>query len=210
MDQITYERPREKLRSRGVSFLTNAELIQVILGSGTTTISVAKLAKRVAERVASEVSSYDELLTIKGIGHARACQLLASVELGKRVVSKVSSGSRPHVNEMVLHSDARAMPSRILCIWMNGAGEEMDRKFYDAVKEEAGSVVARRIFADVVSVGARSLCIVLSRGKRPLIPTTSDLVLLKALEDASVLLQIRINFIHAVNTYSAKDWSNEV
>lgn len=189
MNQTTYERPREKLRSRGINFLTNVELIQVILGSGTATISAAKLAKKVAAQVVADPLSYDTLLAIKGIGHARACQLLASVELGRRITSKRPNIIQIHVDE---------------------AGKEMDRKFYDVVKGESGGVLARRVFADVVSVGARSLCIVVSRGKRPLIPTSADLTLLKALKEASVLLQVRINFIHAVNAYSVKDWSSEV
>lgn len=210
MDQTTYERPREKLRSRGINFLTNVELIQVILGSGTATISAAKLAKKVAAQVVADPLSYDTLLAIKGIGHARACQLLASVELGRRITSKRPNIIQIHVDEALLHKDARAMSSRILSVWIDGAGKEMDRKFYDVVKGESGGVLARRVFADVVSVGARSLCIVVSRGKRPLIPTSADLTLLKALKEASVLLQVRINFIHAVNAYSVKDWSSEV
>jgi DNA repair protein RadC len=210
MDQMTYERPREKLRSRGISFLTNAELIQVILGSGTATISAAKLAKKVAEQVVAGLLNYDELVAIRGIGHARACQLLASVELGRRVITANQTTIQSLINETLLHSDARAMPSRILCVWLNGAGEEMDRKFYDVAKGELGNVLARRIFADVVSVGAHSLCIVISRGRRSLIPATSDLTLLKAIKEAAILFQVRVNFVHAVNTKSVEDWSAEV
>jgi DNA repair protein RadC len=90
------ERPREKLLNHGCDFLTNSELIAIMLRSGIknngTAISALDLAKSILSRFGSLNELLDvsvsELSEIKGIGTAKAIQLIASIELGKRVISE--------------------------------------------------------------------------------------------------------------------------
>lgn len=85
MGQILYQRPREKLRSQGVQALTSTELLQLIIGSGSAKVSGAKLARMVEQVLATGVVSYEALVAVRGVGEAKACQVLAVVELGKRL-----------------------------------------------------------------------------------------------------------------------------
>lgn len=85
MDQLLFDRPREKLQLRGVSFLTSTELVQLILGSGSSYGSVAKLSRLVAQLASKGELTSDNLCSIKGIGQAKASQILAAVEFGKRL-----------------------------------------------------------------------------------------------------------------------------
>lgn len=83
------DRPREKLRDKGIKSLTNAELIAILLRSGTRTMSAVDLAKQMLSRAhqkLSELSRFDlaDLLQIKGIGEAKATTILAALELGRR------------------------------------------------------------------------------------------------------------------------------
>lgn len=84
MEQGIYQRPREKLRERGVHTLLTVELLQVIIGSGGPKASGAVLARLVGELFINETVSYQSLVAIDGIGDAKACQLLAVYELATR------------------------------------------------------------------------------------------------------------------------------
>ncbi len=79
-----HARPREKLLAHGVAHLTDAELLAVILGSGTRKQNVLKLSEKVLKpglRVVAE-STVERLQKIKGIGTVRATKILACAELG--------------------------------------------------------------------------------------------------------------------------------
>jgi DNA repair protein RadC len=73
------------MRNRGVSALSLTELLQLIIGSGSAQLSGAKLARVVEEKVTQNDISLDMLKVIPGIGEAKACQILAALEVGKRL-----------------------------------------------------------------------------------------------------------------------------
>ncbi len=82
------QRPREKLLTKGIATLTEAELIAILLRSGTTKKSALALAEDIIENIGGieqllEVS-YDELVRIKGIGQAKALSIIAAMEIARR------------------------------------------------------------------------------------------------------------------------------
>lgn len=85
------ERPRERLRDFGPGQLSNAELIAILLRTGVEGESVLNLAARLLSQFGGLAGmarvSYGELCGVKGISDAKACQLLAAFELGRRLVS---------------------------------------------------------------------------------------------------------------------------
>ncbi len=82
-------KPREKMRSIGVNSLSNEELLAILLRTGGGGKSVLALSREILEefpRLSELVSaSLDELLSVKGIGMAKATSLKAALELGKRL-----------------------------------------------------------------------------------------------------------------------------
>jgi DNA repair protein RadC len=83
------DRPREKLILKGKSTLSNAELIAILIGSGSSNESAVELSKRIlasADNNLQALSKYDleELKEFKGIGEAKAISILAALELGRR------------------------------------------------------------------------------------------------------------------------------
>src|SRR5690606_31032626 len=75
------DRPRERLLRQGASSLSNQELIAIILGTGTKKESVLVLANRILMKFeklqALNEATVEEITSIKGIGEAKAAQLLA-------------------------------------------------------------------------------------------------------------------------------------
>ena len=85
------ERPRERLKGLGPSYLSNAELIAILLRTGIVGESVLSLSTRVLSQFGGIAGmarvTYGELCSLKGISEAKACQLLAAFEMGRRLVS---------------------------------------------------------------------------------------------------------------------------
>lgn len=85
------ERPRERLRESGPASLSNSELLAIILRTGTSSENVLSLAGRVLVRFGGLVglarASFGELCAERGVGQAKAAQLKAALELGRRLVS---------------------------------------------------------------------------------------------------------------------------
>jgi len=86
------ERPREKLLAQGADVLASAELLAILIGSGSRKESALYLASRVLALLPDGIGSLagiteKELMSISGIGEASAARILAAIELGKRAVS---------------------------------------------------------------------------------------------------------------------------
>ena len=83
------DRPREKLRDKGAEILSNAELLAILIGSGSPRESAVELMKRVLSDCHNNLNtlgkkSIQELCSYNGIGEAKAISILAACELGKR------------------------------------------------------------------------------------------------------------------------------
>lgn len=85
MEQIVYERPREKLRTQGSEALSMVELLQLVIGPGGHGASGATLAREVHALIVKGGVTYGNLLKINGIGGAKACQILGVYELATRL-----------------------------------------------------------------------------------------------------------------------------
>lgn len=83
------DRPREKLLIKGKSALSDAELIAILIGSGTTTVSAVDLSRMILRDVNYDLASLakmsvKDLMKFKGIGEAKAISIVAAMELGRR------------------------------------------------------------------------------------------------------------------------------
>lgn len=85
------ERPRERLKESGPASLSNSELLAIILRTGTAAENVLGLASRLLSRFGGLVglarASLGELCAERGVGQAKAAQLKAALELGRRLSS---------------------------------------------------------------------------------------------------------------------------
>ncbi len=99
-DWSAEDRPREKFTDKGASALSDAELIAILLRTGTATESAVDLSKRILNQCNNQLNeladiSIEQLTEIKGIGPAKAVTLQAAFELGRRIrTEKVAKKSR--------------------------------------------------------------------------------------------------------------------
>ena len=83
------DQPREKLMLKGKQILSDAELIAILIGSGSRNESAVELSKRILASVDNNLNvlgkmSIQQLMTFKGIGEAKAISIIAATELGRR------------------------------------------------------------------------------------------------------------------------------
>ena len=83
------DRPREKLSLQGRRSLTDAELIAILIGSGSNSESAVELGKRILHNCGNDLNhlcklSIQDLSKFKGIGEAKAISIIAALELGRR------------------------------------------------------------------------------------------------------------------------------
>ena len=83
------DRPTERLQRFGTDSLTDAELLAILIGSGTSQYSAVDIAKHVLGRFSGNLNTlgkarFDEFEDIEGVGTQTACKIMAAVELGKR------------------------------------------------------------------------------------------------------------------------------
>ena len=95
------ERPRERLRHYGPQSLNNADLLAILLRTGMQGENVIAMAHRLISRFKGleglGQASFTELTDEKGVSEAKACQLMAALELGRRAVS-LAREDKPLIN----------------------------------------------------------------------------------------------------------------
>jgi len=84
------DKPREKLKAKGVEALKDYELLAVLLGSGTKDRDVIALAKDIVKLFENDFENLtlEKLMNIRGLGPAKAMQILSAVELSRRYLIK--------------------------------------------------------------------------------------------------------------------------
>ncbi|MBX7127658.1 MAG: DNA repair protein RadC [Cyclobacteriaceae bacterium] len=83
------DRPREKMLLKGTTALSDAELVAILLGTGTSTVSAVELARRVLAAAGHDLNqlarlTIKDLTKVRGIGEAKAVTIVAALELGRR------------------------------------------------------------------------------------------------------------------------------
>lgn len=83
------DRPREKVIANGVQYLSDTELLAILLGSGMKNMTAVELARHILQRTGNNLhelgrQTLGDLLKVKGVGPAKAISVLAAMELGRR------------------------------------------------------------------------------------------------------------------------------
>ncbi|SDB95896.1 DNA replication and repair protein RadC [Pelagirhabdus alkalitolerans] len=160
------DRPRERLVELGASNLSSQELLAIIIGSGTKTESVQDLAKRLYAFFQGDESlreaSIEELTSIKGIGLAKAVNILASLELGKRAFKKVMPErlvirSPQDGAEFVMEEMRLLKQEHFVCLFLNTKNQIIHRQTIFIGSLSASIVHPREVFREAVKRSAASL-----------------------------------------------------
>lgn len=196
------DRPREKLLTKGSNALTDAELIAILIGSGTPKLSAVELAKFIMASVDNNLNrlarlSTKELMKIKGIGEAKAVTIIAAMELGRRRKDidqedrlKVS-GSKDIFNLMKGYfSD---LPHEEFWVILLNRGNRVIRKQQISQGGVAGTVADPKIiFKAALEELACGIILAHNHPSGNITASQQDIDLTKKLKEAGKLMEIQV------------------
>lgn len=162
-DMPEHSRPREKLREKGASALTDEELVAAILGMGTAGVDVRTIARQVAGLIREHKTglTLDHLLTVPGMGLAKAGQILSAFELARRHLLKDSVKITVAQDILPLVADiAGKQQEYFVCISLNGANEVIEKRLVTIGLRDKSPVHPREVFADVLADRAAAVVFV--------------------------------------------------
>jgi DNA repair protein RadC len=196
------DRPREKLVLKGKSSLSDAELIAILLGSGTPTLSAVDLAKRILQNIDHDLHalaslSAKEMMKIKGIGEAKAITIVAAMELGRRrkdleAIQKPKITSSNSVYE-ILKSDLLDIPHEEFWVLLLNRANRVIRKVCISQGGVSGTVVDPRIiFKHAVEALASGIIVAHNHPSGNLTASQADIRLTQKLKEGGKLLEIQV------------------
>lgn len=201
-------RPREKLQARGAESLSDYELLMAIIGSGNKQADVTKIARDVQKLLKEKGSSlaYEDLLSVKSLGPAKATQIMAGFELWRR---QFEVSERPIIDSpekaVAQLADIRDKKQEyFVCLTLDGANRLIARRIISIGTLTSSLVHPREVFADAITDRAASIVVAHNHPSRSLTPSTADIdITLRLLHAADIL---GIHFVeHLIIT--AKDFT---
>ncbi|MHC1626194.1 MAG: RadC family protein [Methanoculleaceae archaeon] len=190
------DRPREKIVRVGAQALSDTELIAAIIGGGTRNRDVLKLATDIIRKTEGKLTeaTYETLTAIPGVGEARACQLLAAIELGRRQLAGTHVKiSKPEDVLPFLQEIRNKKQEYFLCISLNGAGEVIESRVVTVGLLNFSPIHPREVFADPIGDRAASVILAHNHPSGTLEPSSQDIEITRRLVEAGNLLGIRVH-----------------
>jgi len=194
-DLPAHNRPREKLKERGASALTDEELVAAILGRGVEGQSLVAISKSVAKliRKHKEDLSVEHLTAVRGMGLAKAAQILSAFELARRHLIKDTVKIISAQDMIPLLADiADKKQEHFVCISLNGAHEVIKKRIVTIGLVDRSQVHPREVYADVISDRAAAVIFAHNHPSGDLKASDSDLKIHEQLTEAGKILGIRI------------------
>jgi DNA repair protein RadC len=196
------DRPREKLMNKGRTSLSDAELIAILLGSGSRNETAIQLSQRILNENHNNLNnlgqlSVNDLKKYKGIGEAKAVTVAAALELGRRR-KESEVVQKPKINTsndafQVISETLADIPHEEFWVLMLNRGNQVVRKEFISRGGVAGTVVdPRLVFKSAVEHLASSLILVHNHPSGNLKPSKEDIILTGKLKGAGKLLDISV------------------
>jgi len=196
------DQPREKLRDKGKSVLSDAELIAILIGSGNRNESAVALCQRILAGVNNNLSalgklSINQLIEFNGIGEAKAISIIAALELGRRrrvedALEHHKISSSRSVFELMQPLVGELPHEEFWIIYLNNSNKVI-RKIQLSKGGITGTLVDIRLaLKKALEVGATGIILVHNHPSGTLKPSEADKQLTKKLKTAGESLDIKV------------------
>jgi len=195
------DKPREKLLTKGVSALSNAELVAILIGSGTKDLSAVDLAKEILNNAENNINilgkkNVKELTKHKGIGEAKAITIVAALELGRRrkadenKITKITSSNDVYTLFFPLLSDLQHEEFWILTL--NRSNKVINKHRISQGGLSATIIDNKLIFNFILADLASSLILCHNHPSGNIQPSENDKQITNKIKQASKLFDITL------------------
>jgi len=196
------DRPREKLLQKGKSTLSNAELIAILIGSGSRNESAVALSKRILAAAALNLNelgklSASDLMEFKGIGEAKAVTIVAALELGRRrrgaeALEKKKITSSNSVFELMQPIIGELPHEEFWIVYLNNSNKVLQKALLSKGGITGTLVDVRLVLKTALQLGAVGLILTHNHPSGTLKPSQADQQITQKLKKASESLDIKV------------------
>jgi len=201
-DWALEDRPREKLLAKGIQSLSDAELIAILIGSGSRNETAVELSKRILADVANNLNelgrmSVQDLQKYKGIGEAKAISIVSAMELGKRrkiseILEKKQVGSSKDIFELFVSLVGDLPYEEFWIAFLNRSNKIIDTKKISQ-GGVSGTVIDNRIILKMaIDRLASGIIICHNHPSGNKQPSGQDIEITKKLTEAGKFLEINV------------------
>ena len=204
-------RPRERLIKYGVEALSDIELIAIILRSGSREYNAKELANKILLSVGGinnlYRTTYNELINIKGIKDAKAISLLASIELGKRVLKKnikdIKINTSEKVYNLLKYDLINCYQEKFIALFLDTKKNLITSKVIFVGTLSISTIHPREIFKEAIINSASSIIVVHNHPSGDSTPSEQDALLTSSLFEIGKLIKIPVidHIIIGYNNY---------
>ncbi|TWI57103.1 RadC family protein [Halalkalibacter nanhaiisediminis] len=193
------ERPRERMLKEGSQALTNQEILAILLRTGTKEESVLQLSQRVLATFEGlallKDAAIEELCNIKGIGEAKAVEISAAIELGRRIHCMQTDEryvirSPEDVSKYVMEDMRFLQQEHFDCLYLNTKNQVMHRKTVFIGSLNASIVHPREVFKEAFRRSAASIICLHNHPSGDPTPSHEDIEVTKRLNESGKVLGI--------------------
>lgn len=196
------DQPREKLRDKGKSVLSDAELVAILIGSGNREESAVSLSKRILASVNHNLNalgklSLKQLMTFKGIGEAKAITIAAALELGRRrrateALQNNKINSSTSVFELMQPIIGELPHEEFWILYLNNSNKVIQKNQLSKGGITGTLVDVRLVLKTALEVGAVGLILTHNHPSGTLKPSHADKQLTQKLKTAAQNLDIKV------------------
>ena len=194
-------RPRERLLAAGPSALSDSELLGLLFGIGSREKTAVELAGEVVSEAGGLHGLYDvsvhELTQVNGIGEAKACIILAAMELGRRI-GQVRNPGRPvisspaDVDRLLRGRIANLDRENFVVVLLNTKNEVIETSTVSVGTLSASLVHPREVFKPAVRASAASVVLAHNHPSGKVEPSREDREVTRRLGEAAGILGIEM------------------
>ncbi|MBT0606613.1 RadC family protein [Aequorivita echinoideorum] len=206
------DRPREKMLQKGRVALSDAELIAILIGSGSRNESAVSLSQRILAAAGNNLNelgkhSISDLMKFKGIGEAKAITIAAAMELGRRrrgeeALEKLKITSSHSVFEYMQPIIGELGHEEFWIIYLNNSNKILQSAQLSKGGITGTVVDVRLAFKEALQLGAVGIILAHNHPSGTLKPSQADIQLTKKLKIAGDSLDIKV-FDHLIVTEKA-------
>ncbi|MEZ4778974.1 MAG: DNA repair protein RadC [Flavobacteriaceae bacterium] len=196
------DRPREKLLLKGKAALSDAELIAILIGSGSRDESAVSLSQRILASVENNLNelgkcSIQDLMAFKGIGEAKAITIAAALELGRRrrgeeALQKKKITSSASVFELMQPIIGELAHEEFWIVYLNNSNKVLQTMQLSKGGITGTVVDIRLAFKNALQLGAIAIILAHNHPSGTLKPSQADIQLTKKLKMAGESLDIKV------------------
>lgn len=196
------DRPRERIILAGAGSLTNYELLAVLLKTGTSGMGVLEFAEMILRRFGGlsglDRVTFDQLRQVKGIGEAKAAELIAAIEFGKRIHEATANResrqirSAEDVYELVCAKMRSLDHEELWVINVDSKNQVLaiDQLYKGSVN--ASTIRIAEVFQGAVSRKAMGIILVHNHPSGDPTPSDLDFVVTRNVKEAGRILEIAL------------------